>query len=117
VTFEVDAEVTALYECNCSMCQRKGSLYISALDADRVRILAGESELAAYQFGTGTATHLFCRHCGIQPFHHPRARPTGWSVNARCLENFDRLRTLPVRQFDGQNFEQALARARKNPPQ
>ena len=114
VKFEVDADVTALFECSCSMCRRKGSLYVSALDAERVRILAGEPELAAYQFGTGTATHLFCRHCGIHPFHHPRVRPTGWSVNARCLESFDQLRTLPIRQFDGQNWEQAAAQIRKS---
>ena len=109
VTFEVTGDIKALYECNCSICRRKGALYVSALASDQVRILGGESELTVYQFGTGAASHQFCRHCGIHPFHHPRIRPDGWSVNARCLENFDQLRALPVRQFDGQNFEDAAA--------
>ncbi len=112
VTFEVNAEITALHECNCSICQRKGALYVSALDSDQLRILSGESELTAYQFGTGAATHQFCRHCGIHPFHHPRVKPEGWSVNARCLASFEQLRALPVRQFDGKNWERAAAAAR-----
>ena len=114
VKFEVRAEIAVLNECNCSLCRRKGSLYVSALDADQVRVIAGESDLTTYQFGTGTAAHLFCRHCGIHPFHHPRIRPSGWSVNARCLDNFEQLQTLPVRKFDGQNWEEAAARSRRN---
>jgi hypothetical protein len=114
VRFEVDAEITQLSECNCSLCQRKGALYVSAVDRDRVRIVSGESELAIYQFGSGTATHLFCRHCGIHPFHHPRVRPDGWSVNARCLEDYEQLRSLPIRHFDGQNWEKAAAKLRES---
>ena len=82
VTFEVTADIKELYECNCSICHRKGALYVSALASDQVCILGGGSELTVYQFGTGAASHQFCRHCGIHPFHHPRARPDGWT---RCL--------------------------------
>jgi len=47
--------------------------------------MTGETKLTSYQFGTQTATHNFCRHCGIHPIHHPRVAPDRWSVNARCL--------------------------------
>jgi len=115
VTFEVDADITALSECNCSLCARKGALYVPVREIEAVRILAGESELGVYQFNTRTATHYFCRHCGIHPFHRRRVAPERWSVNARCLDDFERLQALPVRHFDGQNWEQAAARERERP--
>jgi hypothetical protein len=113
VTFEVDADITALSQCNCSMCARKGALYVPVREIAAVRILSGEAELSAYQFNTRTATHYFCRHCGIQPFHRPRLDPARWSVNARCLDDFERLQTLPIRRFDGQHWEESAARERE----
>jgi len=68
VTFEFTGDIKALYECNCSICRRKGAPYVSALASDQVCILGGESELTVYQFGTGAASHQFCRHCGIHPY-------------------------------------------------
>ena len=93
------------------MCRRKGARYLPVRSITAVRILTGESELILYQFNTRAAKHYFCRHCGIHPFHRPRLAPERWSVNARCLENFD-LDALPVTQFDGQNWEQSAARER-----
>jgi hypothetical protein len=110
VTFEVSANPSHLVVCNCSICSAKGAVYLPVSEVSSLRITAGESELTAYQFNTRTATHLFCRHCGIHTFHRPRIDPTRWSVNARCLSDFD-LTSLPVTEFDGQNWEEA-ARAR-----
>jgi hypothetical protein len=107
VTFEVEAEIKSVTECNCSMCKRKGALY-HTVEADRFRILSGEDALTAYRFNTETATHYFCRYCGIHPFHRPRIAPERWTVNARCLDDVD-LAALEVRLFDGQNWEAAAA--------
>ena len=104
VRFEVDARPTRLSQCNCSMCARKGALYVPVSEISALRVVAGESELTAYRFNTQTATHYFCRHCGIHPFHRPRVNPKGWSVNARCLADFD-IASLPLTQFDGKNWE------------
>jgi len=38
-------------------------------------LLTGEAELASYRFGTMTAHHLFCRHCGVASFYVPRSHP------------------------------------------
>jgi hypothetical protein len=109
VRFEAEAEAPrALVACNCSMCAKKGSLYLPSWCVRSLRILAGEEELTAYRFHTRTATHLFCRHCGIHPFHRPRIDPSGWSVNARCLDGFD-LEAWPREAFDGRNWERAVA--------
>ena len=107
VTFEVEAEIKSVTECNCSMCKRKGALYQKA-EVEQFKIASGEDALTAYQFNTKTATHYFCRYCGIHPFHRPRLAPERWTVNVRCLDEID-LSTLEVRPFDGQNWEAAAA--------
>jgi hypothetical protein len=67
---------------------------------------AGESELTLYQFNTMTAKHYHCRHCGIHPFCRPRLDPTRWAVNVRCIDAVN-ASSLPLRRFDGANWEQA----------
>ena len=64
-----------------------------------------------YTFNTGTARHLFCRYCGMHPFYHPRTDPENYSVNARCLDDFDPVVMAPRRVFDGRRWEEAFARS------
>ena len=110
VQFEVDATPTRLSECNCSICSKKGALYVPIPEIQALRIVAGESELTTYQFNTKSAKHYFCKHCGIHTFHRPRVDPSRWSVNARCLADID-MSALPVTQFDGQNWEATVRAA------
>jgi hypothetical protein len=105
VRFELQAHITTALECNCSLCRRMGALWLGVPEED-LRILAGGEYLTLYQFGTRTAQHYFCRHCGITPFSRPRLDPTRWAVNLRCLEDLD-LSTLTIRPFDGENWEEA----------
>jgi hypothetical protein len=92
-------------DCNCSLCRRKGALWHGASETN-LRIVAGEAELALYQFNTNTAKHYFCRHCGVSPFSRPRLDPGRWAVNVRCIDGVD-LASIPVRPFDGANWEAA----------
>lgn len=105
VTFEVEGEITSVVECNCSMCRRKGALYYRAEPA-QLRLLSGHNALTAYQFNTRVATHYFCPHCGVHPFHRPRLAPDKWAINVRCLEGID-LSVLKIVFFDGANWEKA----------
>ncbi|MCR9096020.1 MAG: GFA family protein [bacterium] len=105
VRFRVEHHATHLVRCNCSMCQAKGALLLAVGEVDHVEILAGGADLSSYRFHSKTAEHLFCRHCGIHPFHRPRIDPSRWSVNARCLEGG--LPDLPIEDFDGRNWEAA----------
>ncbi len=63
-------------------------------------------ELTLYQFGTLTAKHYFCRHCGVSPFTRPRLDPARWAVNLRCIDALD-LSSLEIQEFDGVNWEEA----------
>ncbi len=99
VRLEVTADLTRVSECNCSICTRKAYLHL-IVPPDRFRLLAGEADLATYQFGTMTARHHFCRHCGVASFYVPRSHPDSIDVNVRCLDGVD-LATLTPRPFDG----------------
>ena len=105
VTFELQGEVKYVIDCNCSICRRKGALWLGAPDSS-LRILRGEPDLALYQFNTMTARHYFCKHCGIHPFTRPRLDPSLWVVNVRCLEEVD-LKSLAVHPFDGEHWDEA----------
>jgi hypothetical protein len=107
VRFEVTATLDRVLACNCSMCVRKGYLHL-IVPPERFRLLAGGDELTTYQFGTRTARHLFCRHCGVAGFYVPRSHPDQIDVNVRCLEGVD-FATLNVQSFDGRNWEASVA--------
>ena len=106
VTFDAQADLDYVVDCNCSLCSKKGALWHPASEAD-LRILTGEGDLVLYQFNTKTAKHYFCRHCGIHPFYVPRSDPDKIDINVRCLDGID-LVALAVKQFDGRNWEAAI---------
>jgi len=108
VRFEVEAPAELeVLECNCSRCAQIGFLHL-IVPRDRFRLSSGEADLTEYRFNTGTARHLFCRHCGVQSFYVPRSNPDGYSVNARCLDPAT-IESVTVKPFDGQNWEQNAA--------
>lgn len=108
VRFEIETDPSYVTECNCSICAKKGVLH-HRVAKENFRILSGESELETYSFNTGAARHFFCRNCGIHPFTHPRTAPEDYTVNFRCLDDFDLdSPTLERRRFDGQNWEEAV---------
>lgn len=105
ITFRVDGEISGVTKCTCSICRRVGALWHGTGESG-LKILSGEDELSVHQFNTMTAKHYFCRHCGVHPFSRPRLDPTKWVVNVRCIDDID-ADSLPVRVFDGKNWEQS----------
>ena len=109
VRFEVDAPADlVLSDCNCSICRMTGFLHL-IVPGSRFRLLGSEDELTTYEFNTGTAKHLFCKHCGIKSFYIPRSHPDGFSVNARCLDPAT-IRSTTIEPFDGSNWEANIDR-------
>jgi hypothetical protein len=106
---EVDLEQSVIGECDCSICTKKGILHLP-VHRDRLTVLSGADALSTYTFGTGTAKHNFCRHCGIHAFYQPRSDPQNYSVNARCLDEYEPATMQPKRLFEGKNWEDAYAR-------
>jgi hypothetical protein len=73
--------------CNCSRCQRLGSLLVFAPEA-AFTLQSGEGEMTEYLFNSGQIHHLFCRTCGVQSFS--RAPGHGMvAVNVNCLDGVE----------------------------
>jgi len=115
VRFRVTTELSRVGRCNCSICSVKGFLHL-IVEPSAFELVSGAESLTHYRFNTGVAVHKFCSHCGIHPFYTPRSDPDKVDVNARCLADVD-VATLTVDEFDGQNWEAAIASARWKQPQ
>lgn len=102
---EIPEQPVHVLDCNCSICRMTGFIHI-IVPHEQFELLSGRNALASYRFGTGTAEHLFCRHCGVKSFYQPRSHPDAWSVNANCL---DHPIDLEIERFDGRNWEHAKA--------
>ncbi|MEY2882517.1 MAG: hypothetical protein RL490_241, partial [Pseudomonadota bacterium] len=96
-----------LLDCNCSMCAKTGYLHLIVARDDFV-LLSGAEDLTDYRFNSGTARHLFCRHCGIKSFYVPRSHPDGYSVSWRALAGVDGI-VPEIEAYDGRNWEAARA--------
>jgi hypothetical protein len=105
VRFRVSGDLDETVYCNCSLCGMKGFLHL--IVPPQQFQCTGESELSTYQFGTKTAKHTFCRHCGVHPFYVPRSDPDKIDVNVRCIDGVD-LAALSPKPFDGRNWERAI---------
>lgn len=103
VRYEVDVVEQIAYDCNCSMCRKKGFLHI-IVPKEQFRLLSGGDCLTTYTFNTGVAKHHFCKICGIHSFYIPRSHPDGVDVNHRCLDG-EVMNDFQIKPFDGQNWE------------
>jgi len=108
VRFEIQTDLTAVNQCNCTICQKKGALH-HKVSQEQFKLLSGEGDLRLYQFNTKTAKHYFCQHCGIHPFSMPRTAPDMYSININCLDEAGiLLQKAEVNKFDGQNWEESF---------
>ena len=99
IRLEVDAELAALSECNCSTCARSGFLFWK-VPVEAVRLVSEKCRLSTYLWRDADGGHHFCPTCGTAIMR------TGYrdriAVNARCLIGVD-IFTLEVVRYDGRN--------------
>ena len=108
VRFEIDCVIKRVTLCNCSICTKKGVLHHRVQPED-FRLLSGAERLATYRFGTGVAKHHYCPDCGIHVFTRPRAAPELYTVNVRCLDDFDlENAAFETVRFDGRHWEESV---------
>jgi hypothetical protein len=103
VAFDVEGELKSAMACNCSMCQRKGSL-LWFVPRDALKLSTPEKASSVYKFNKHLLKHRFCPVCGIHPYAEG-TDPKGNSmaaVNIRCLEEIN-LESIPVTHFDGRS--------------
>lgn len=103
VRFHVDIDLEQpVIACNCSMCQRAGTL-LSFVPESAFTLEQGEDSLTDYQFNHHVIHHVFCKTCGIKPFARGSG-PNGptVAVNVRCLHDVE-IGDLKVHPFDGRS--------------
>jgi hypothetical protein len=103
VAYQVDGEIAKAIACNCSICQRKGSL-LWFVPRDKFTLLTPPENEKSYLFNKHHIEHRFCTECGIHSYasgNDAKGNPMA-AINVRCLENID-LSTIPVTNFDGRN--------------
>lgn len=101
VAFEVEGEIGTAMACNCSMCQRKGSL-LWFVPRSELKLLTPEDAASTYMFNKHVIKHRFCPTCGIHPYGEgtdPKGNAMA-AVNVRCLEGID-LDSVKVTHFNG----------------
>jgi hypothetical protein len=103
VAFEVEGEIESAMACNCSICQRKGSL-LWFVPRDSLHLLTPEDAARTYEFNKHLIRHRFCPTCGIHPYADGTDAKGNRmaAVNVRCLEDMD-LASIPVTHFDGRS--------------
>lgn len=104
IALEVEGDIGSVMQCNCSICQRRGSL-LWFVPASQMTLTTSRENLSTYQFGKKSISHHFCATCGCAPFGEG-AMPDGTrmvAVNVRCLDGIE-LDTLTVEKFDGRSL-------------
>ncbi len=95
-------------DCNCSICQRYGTLW-AYYTIDEVRVEAALGATQAYAWGDKSLQFIRCRHCGCVTHWEPIVADRGprMGVNAR---NFDpaEIRDIRIRHLDGAVTERYL---------
>ncbi len=104
VKFKAEGETAGAITCNCSICQRKGTILIF-IPTDNFQLLSGRDNLTDYQFGSKSIHHYFCSTCGVTSFAEGQT-PDGKkmiAINLRCIEGID-LEKVSTQAIDGRSF-------------
>ena len=104
ITFEIDADISKVVECNCSICSKRGSL-LAFVPAAQMRLHAEGSQLSSYTFNKHAIRHQFCPVCGVAPFSRGASGEGSetFAVNVRCLDGIE-LQSLEIQPYDGRSL-------------
>jgi hypothetical protein len=101
IRFRVEGDMQGVISCNCSICQRKGSL-LWFVPRQSLQLLTPDADASTYSFNKHLIRHRFCPVCGMHPFGEgtDREGKAMAAINIRCLEGIE-LEKIPVTPFNG----------------
>ena len=104
IAFEVEGQIDNALACNCSICQRKGSLLWFVPHSQMKLLNPVDDNVGVYLFNKHVIRHIFCKTCGIHTYGEapdPKGNLTA-AINIRCIEGID-LDKVPVTHYDGRS--------------
>lgn len=76
--YEIEApEIKTVSECNCSICYKKGYLWVIPAAGTYKAVKGDEDALTVYSFGGGNITHKFCPTCATPLMGFMASAPSG----------------------------------------
>ena len=104
IAFQVEGTLNGATSCNCSICQRKGTL-MWFVPRDQLKLLTRDENASTYTFNKHAIKHRFCPKCGTHPYGEgvDRKGSAVAAINIRCIEGIE-LESFPVTQFDGRSL-------------
>ena len=104
VRFEAEADLSAVIDCNCSICEKHG-LLLAFVPPSKFKVVAGDGNLSDYRFNKKTIRHLFCKTCGVETFGRSvtPGEKDSVAVNVRCLQGVE-LKELRPKFYDGRKL-------------
>ncbi len=103
IRFEVEGEIDSGLACNCSICQRKGTLLWFA-PFSAFNLLGTGENVGTYTFNKHVIQHKFCQVCGVATYAEG-VDPAGnkiAAINIRCIEGID-LDSIPIHRYNGKD--------------
>lgn len=107
VKFEAGVESTETSaRCNCSNCW-KLRFWFARVKPENFRLLAGENALTHYFYKFEGHQQIFCKTCGVHPFHTLDKPGVGnfVSINVACLDDLspEEWSDFKIKYMDGKN--------------
>lgn len=99
IAFQVEADLDQTVTCNCSRCQRLGSV-LTMVPASDFKLTA-DGRTTEYRFNKHAISHRFCPTCGIEAYAlGEKDGEAVVAVNVNCLDGVDP-RALDSYHHDG----------------
>ncbi len=99
--FTTEEEITEALECNCSICESKGSLLVFA-PKENFELLTGESNMTEYMFNKKAIKHYFCKNCGVATHSEGITHP-GVAINVRTVDGVE-VQGIKRNQYNGRDL-------------
>ena len=95
-------EIKTGVRCDCSICIRKGVVMSSKyIPHEDFTTIENKDALSDYRWNDRVVNHLFCKTCGIYPYHGNEEY--GYRVNLGCVEQLNPFE-LDIRILDGKSM-------------